>query len=134
MTGNPHHGKHHSSKEVPDVVEQQKHGNNDGLADLESVDSSEDVDGVGTEDADRRHVQVVHEAKVDRVGRESKPVSEHVGDQNGGDSEIDVVDNQQRDRRNCRQKELVAPSDVKQVVHESEQDHRLQTKQTTEIG
>lgn len=55
-----------------DVVDNDGGGNNDRLSDLKAVDAGVDVDGVGAEDGQHAHVDVVSQAKV-QVGTEQRP-------------------------------------------------------------
>ena len=47
-----------------------------------------------------------------------------------GHAKIDKIDNKQRDGSNRRQKEFVAPADIKEIIGDAQDKHALQTEQS----
>lgn len=51
------------------VVQEDQHGDNNRLSNLDTVDTSKNVDAVRAEDGNGRHVQVVQRAQIDELSQ-----------------------------------------------------------------
>ena len=98
----------------------------DALADLEAVNTGQDVDGVGAEDGQHPHVEIVEEAELYAVTQDP---SEHGGDHNLRPVGGHVVDHQQGEAGHAWQEQLVAPLQVQDVVSEPQEKHTGDRKQ-----
>ena len=127
-----HGGVRVLGREVEGVVEDQQQRDDDGLHDLDPVDAGQDVDGVGAEDGTCRHVEVVEDAEIDQLLAHEG--LERDGEDDGGNAEIDKVDDQEGDRGEGGDEELVPPADVEEVVADSEDGDGLKREYRGEEG
>lgn len=127
-----HCGVRVCGREVESVVEDQEKRDYDGLHDLDPVDSSQYVDRVGAEDGTGRHVDVVEHPEIDQLLAHKG--LERDREDNGGNTEIDKVDDQEGNRGEGGDEELVPPADVKEVVADSEDGDGLEREYRGEEG
>lgn len=127
-----HGGVRVLGREVEGVVEDQQKRDDDGLHDLDPVNSSQDVDRVGAEDGAGRHVDVVKYPEIDQLLAHEG--LERDGEDDRGNTEVDKVDDQEGDRGEGGDEELVAPADVKEVVADPEDGDRLEREYRGEEG
>ena len=113
-----HGGVRVLGREVEGVVEDQQKRDDDGLHDLNPVNSSQDIDRVGAEDGAGRHIDVVKHPEIDQLLAHEG--LERDGEDDGGNTEVDEVDDQERDRGEGGDEELVAPSNVEDIVTQTE--------------
>lgn len=52
---------------LDDIVDYDETSNNEGLAHLQTIDSCINVDGIGAEDSDVTHIEVVDKSKVNSL-------------------------------------------------------------------
>lgn len=98
---------------------------------FDPVYAREDVDAVGAEDGDPRHVDVVQGAQLEEL-----PEVGLQGDWNDdlGDAEIDKVDDEDGDAGDGRDEEFMPPADVKEVIADSEDYYGLEGENCGEVG
>lgn len=106
------------SDEVEDVVEDQQAGDHDALRHLDAVDPSQDIDTIRAEDAERGHVDVVEGTEVEKLA--ASVGLQEGGQHDGGDAEVDEVNDKERDGGEGGDEELVAPSNVEDIVTQTE--------------
>lgn len=89
---------------------------------FDSVDSCQNVDAVWCEDGDYGHVNVVEVREIEK--RDGVRGREEVGPErfwyhNGGDAEVDEVDDEEWNGCEGRYEDFVTPSKVEQVVDDA---------------
>ena len=104
-------------QEVEDVVEGEENGYDEGLGYFNAIDACEDIYAVWAEDCNSGHVHVVEGTQVEEFAEVRLQRDRH---DDGSDAKVDEVDDEQRDGGECRDEELVAPTDVEDVVSYSE--------------
>lgn len=118
-------------EEVEAVVEGDEQGDDDALGDFDAVDAREHVDALGAEHGDAGHVDVVEGAEVEEVAEERL---EGHGDDDGGDVEVDKVDDEEGDGGEAGDPPLVTPADVEEVVADAEEGDGLEGDDGAEVG
>lgn len=81
-------------QKVEAIIDRQQERDNDGLADFDAVDTSQDVDTIRAENGDTAHVDVVQEAKVEELAQVRL---QRDGDHDRRDTKIHKVDNKKGD-------------------------------------
>ena len=92
------------------------------MGDLDTVDAGQDVDTVGAEYGYSGHVGIVEPPKIQQL---AEVLLEGERNDHFGDTEIDKVDDQNWDRGEGWNEELVAPSYIKQIVTYTKDNGRL---------
>lgn len=110
--------------QVQGIVEDQEQRNHDRLEHFNSVDASQDVDAVGTEDAEGGHVSVVEEPEIEKLATDIG--LQNRGENDGSDTKVDEIDDEKRDRGECGNEELVSPSNIEEIVADAEDGDGLQ--------
>jgi hypothetical protein len=118
-------------EEVEAVVEGDEQGDDEALGYLNAVDAGEHVDALRAEHGDAGHVGVVEGAEVEELAEQGL---ERQRDDDGGDVEVDKVDDEQRDGGDARDPPLVAPAYVKEVVADAEERDGLEGDDGAEVG
>lgn len=111
--------------EIDGIVEEEQQRNDDGLRHLESVEAGQDVDAVGRKDAQRKHVCVVNGSQVDEGGQRERRPCRKRRQHNRRHAKVGVVDDEQRNRCQAGNEELVSPAQVEQVVGDAKDRRRL---------
>ncbi|TFB03297.1 hypothetical protein CCMA1212_004231 [Trichoderma ghanense] len=110
-------------EKVEAVVEGDEQGDDEALGDFDAVDAGEHVDALRAEHGDAGHVGVVEGAEVEELAEQRL---ERQRDDDGGDVEVDKVDDEERDGGDARDPPLVAPADVEEVVADAEEGDGLE--------
>lgn len=118
-------------EEIEAIVEGNEDGDDDALGDLDAVDAGEHVDALGAEHGDAGHVDVVEEAEVEELAEIGLQLD---GDDDGGDVEIDKVDDEEGDGGQAGDPPLVSPADIEEVVADAEQRDGLEGDDGAEVG
>lgn len=118
-------------KEVEAIVEGDEEGHDDALGDFDAVDAGEHVDALGAEHGDAGHVDVVEEAEVEELAEVGLELD---GDDDGGDVEVDKVDDEKRDGGQAGNPPFVSPSNVEEVVADAEQCNGLERNDGAKVG
>jgi hypothetical protein len=95
------------------------------LGDLDAVHPCQNVDAVWAEDSNGEHVNVVEKSELQEL---SKVWSERDWDNNVGYTKIDEVDNKEGYTGDSWDEELVAPSNVEEIVSNTEDRDRLDSE------
>lgn len=117
-------------QEVETVVEGDEESDDDTLRCLDAVDPGEHVDALGAKHGDAGHVDVVEGAEVEQLAEVGLELDRH---HNGRDVKVDKVDDQDGDAGQARDPPLVSPTNVEEVVADSEQRNRLQGDDGPEV-
>eukprot|EP01139_Manchomonas_bermudensis_P024497 Amastigsp_a842815_39.p2 type:complete len:344 gc:universal Amastigsp_a842815_39:679-1710(+) len=104
-------------RKLDGVVREHRACDDERLPRLESIDPCIDIDGVGAEHSHAPHVARVHQPQVDGLAERSSQRQRH------DDRGRAAVGDEQRERRKGREHELVAPTQIDDVVHEPEEHH-----------
>lgn len=118
-------------EEVEAVVEGDEEGHDDALGDLDAVDAGKHVDALRAEHGDAGHVDVVEEAEVEELAEVGLELH---GDDDGGDVEVDKVDDEEGDGGQAGDPPFVSPSNVEEVVADAEQCDGLEGDDGAEVG
>ena len=86
------------------------------MSNFNAVDACEDIDAVWRENGKCCHVEVVEVGKVDQSGTIWHECNQKVRYDHVSDAVGQGVDDQQRQSPNGGEKELVPPSEIKDVV------------------
>lgn len=110
--------------QVQGIVEDEEQRNHNGLEHFNSVDARQDVDAVGTEDAESGHVSVVEETEIEKLATD---IGLQDGwEDDGSDAKVDKIDDEKRNRGERWNKELVSPSNIEEVVADAEDGYGLE--------
>jgi hypothetical protein len=110
-------------EEVEAIVEDEEEGDDDALRDFDAVDAGKHVDALGAEHGDAGHVDVVEDAEVEELPEIRLQRDRH---HDRRDAEVDKVYDENGDACEARDPPLVSPSDVEEVVANSEQGDGLE--------
>lgn len=110
-------------EEIETIVEGEEERDDDALGDFDAVDASQHVDALWAEHGDAGHVDVVENSEIEElaeIGLELK------GDDDGGDVEVDEVNDEDRDGGKAGDPPFVSPADVEEVVADAEESDGLE--------
>lgn len=96
------------------VVDYDEATDDKALADLDPVDARIDVDGIGAEDGDVSHIDIVDQTKV------NVPSKEHPQELWNHHRSQAFVSHQKGEACNCWNNHLVAPLQINHIVYEAE--------------
>lgn len=118
-------------EEVEAIVEDEEQGNDDALGDLDAVDASQHVDALGAEHGNAGHVDVVEGAEIEELAEVGLELD---GEDDRGNVKVDKVYNEQGDGGQTRNPPLVPPSNVEEVVADSEESDGLEGDDGAQVG
>lgn len=100
-------------EEVEAIVEGEEKGDDDALRHFDAVNPSQHVDALRAEHGDARHVDVVETAEIEEFAEIGLQLYR---DDDGGDVEVDKVDDEERDGGQTGNPPLVSPANVEEIV------------------